>query len=134
MPALHLAIVDAHAGRELLRGRKRVESRFARRRRLPYGRLARGDRVLFKIAGGHIIGQARVACLRQLDDLTPDAVDALRRFYNDEIRAPDAYWRARLGCRYGVLIWLAGFTPRAPRLAVPRQYGGGWVLLSRTAR
>lgn len=61
MPRLHVAIIDAHAGRELLAGRKRVESRFSRQRRAPYGQVARGDQVVFKLVGGPLIGQARVA-------------------------------------------------------------------------
>jgi ASC-1-like (ASCH) protein len=114
----------------LLSGRKRVESRFARRRRLPYGRVSPGDEVYFKVSGGYIIGRSRVARVRQFDALTPRAIDTLRRRYNQAIKAPDAYWDARRDCRYGVLIWLRGFSRRVRRIPVPRQYGSGWVVLA----
>jgi hypothetical protein len=71
-----------------------------------------------------------VTRVRQFDNLTPAAIESLRRRYNRNILAPPAYWRARRHCRYGVLIWLGRFTRSLTRLALPRQYGNGWMLLS----
>jgi len=131
---VHVAIVDARAAQGLLKGRKRVESRFARRRRLPYGRISVGDLVYFKLSGGTIIGHSTALRVHQFDQLTPGAIDRLRCRFNRRIHAPASYWQARRHCRYGVLIWLSGFTARLTALAVPRQYGSGWVLLSAAGR
>jgi len=133
MPAIHVAIIDARMAASLLDGRKRVESRFARQRRLPYGRVCPGDRIHFKVSGARIIGHARAIRVREFDDLSPAAMESLRWRYNRAILAPPAYWRARRRCRYGVLIWLGAFIRRASRVAIPRQYGNGWVLLSAAA-
>ena len=127
---MHVAIVEPGFAQGLLSGRKRIESRFARRRRLPYGRVFRGDQIYFKVSGDGIIGRSRVARVEQFEDLTPAAMSSLRRRYNTDILAPTAYWHARRHCRYGVLIWLERFAAHQLNLPVPRQYGGGWLLLS----
>jgi len=130
MPGVHAAIIDPHLADSLLDGRKRVESRFARQRRLPYGRVSTGDRIYFKVSGQGVIGHAHVLRVRQFDNLTPRTIDSLRRRYNHTIFAPHAYWHARRDCRFGVLIWLGPFIRRTTRRKIPRQYGAGWVLLS----
>lgn len=131
MPAVHIAIIDTPTAARLLAGRKRVESRFSRRRRPPYGRVLVGDRIYFKVAGGQVIGHSFAKRVVQFAHLTPTLVDSLHSRYNRAILAPPAYWAARRDCRFAVLIWLTGFTRRASRLKIPRQYGNGWVLLSR---
>jgi hypothetical protein len=134
LPTSHVAIVDARLAASLLSGRKRIESRFARQQRLPYGRVSPGDRIYFKVAGGEVIGHARALRVRHFDNLTPHAIHALRARYDDAIRAPSAYWHARRKCRYAVLIWLTAFNARSCRLAVRRQYGGGWLVLEPGSR
>ncbi len=134
MSAAHVAIIDGRLAAGLLTGHKRVESRFARRRRPPYGRVFPEDEIHFKVSGCDIIGHAPVTRVRQFDKLTPTLIESLRRRYNRLILAPPAYWRARRQCRYGVLIWLGRFRGRAIRLAVPRQYGNAWMVLSEPPR
>lgn len=129
MPAVHVAIVDGEMARGLLEGGKRIESRFARQRRLPFGRVHPGDRIYFKVAGGDIIGRADARQVVLFDQLTPAAISSLRCRYNHAIRASAAYWHTRRHCRYGVLIWLRRFTRGAWPLAIPRQYGSSWLLL-----
>jgi hypothetical protein len=130
VPRIHAAIIDARLASGLLDGRKRVETRFARQRRLPYGRISVGDEIYFKISGQDIIGHAPAIRVQHFDDLTPAAIDALREKYNHAILAPRHYWRARRDCRFGVLIWLGPVRRWAGRARIPRQYGAGWVLLS----
>lgn len=130
MSRVHAAIVDARAAGGLLDGRKRLESRFARQRRLPYGRISAGDEIYFKVSGSAVIGRSSVLRVREFDNLTPTAITAIRRRYNHTILAPSAYWHARRDCRFGVLIWLGPFVQQVIRRRIPRQYGAGWVLLS----
>jgi len=131
MNAVHVAIIEARFAEPLLCGRKLIESRFARRRRPPFGRVLPGDQIYFKASGGEIIGRSLVTRVREFDDLTPPKVDALRRRYNRAILAPRPYWQARRDCRYGILIWLAEFTRDTVSPEIPRQYGSGWLSLSR---
>jgi ASC-1-like (ASCH) protein len=132
MPAHHLAILRRDVVAALLSGRKRIETRFYRHRCLPLGRIRPGDVVHFKVSGGGVIGSARVTFVREFSALTPAAVDRLRRLYQDQVCAPAQYWTARRRCRYGVLIGIGPVRGPARRFPVPRQYGGGWVVLSET--
>ncbi len=131
MPAEHVAIVTPQLGAALAAGRKRIESRFFTTRRVPFGRVARHDTIHFKLSGGPVIGRCRVARVVFYRDLTPGGIDAIRRRYNHAILAPRSYWQARRNSRYGVLIWLGPFSPRDCDLAVPRQFGSGWIVVSR---
>lgn len=126
----HLAIIQRRFVEPLLAGQKQIESRFMRQRRLPYGRIAVGDRIYFKASGGAVIGRCRVLRVRQYDRLTPDDFRELRRSHQQAICAPPDYWRSRRQCRFGVLIWL-GPVRIVPRFAPPpRQYGAGWAVLA----
>ena len=131
MPRVHAAIIDTRLTSGLLEGRKRVETRFGRHRRPPFGRVSRGDEIYFKASGGPIIGRAYVLRIQQYDDLTRGAIRAIRRKHGHLILATSDYWRARRDCRFGVLIWLGAFSPRGCPQEIPRQYGAGWVVLSR---
>ena len=130
MARVHLAIVDPAAACALLSGDKHIESRFSRHRRAPYGQVARGDTIHFKLTGGRVIGTAAVAGVQEFHDLTPPMVERLRRLYNGAVRAPARYWASRRGSRYGVLIWLGALRPVRRRLRVPRQFGRAWVVLA----
>ena len=129
MARQHLAIVSSSAASALVRGTKRIETRFSRQKRAPYGRISRGDVVYFKLCGGTVVGSAQVSAIEEFTGLTPARVDAVRRAYASRVRAPNAYWAARRRCRYGVLIWLEPLRPVPRGLTFPRQYGGGWVVL-----
>lgn len=105
-----------------------MESRLSRTRRPPFGVVATGDRVAFKISGARFIGVCRVTAVREFAGLAPSGVRRLERWYGRLVQAPAAYWAERTASRYAVLIWLAPLQPlpRPPR--VPRQHGGGWVV------
>jgi hypothetical protein len=126
----HLAIIQRWLVAPLLAGEKRIESRFMRQKHLPYGRIAAGDRIYFKAAGGQVIGLYKAVRVMQFERLSPAAVLALRRRYDHAIRAGAGYWRARRDCRYGVLIWLGRMKNVAGLAAPPRQYGSGWMILA----
>ncbi len=126
---MHVAIVQRRFAELLLDGRKRIEARFYRTRRVPLGRIGPGESILFKLAAGPTFGIARVLRVRQFHDLHPARLRALRERYNAEICAPDEYWRARCGASYGVLVWVSPLA-QPPRVFVPRQHGSGWVILS----
>lgn len=128
---IHGAIVAPAYVEPILTRRKTIETRLYRRRLLPFDRIRPGDTVHFKLAGGPVVGSARVRAVRQFADLAPADVEALRRRYNRRICAPPAFWAARRNARYAVLIWLG--RPRRPArpVAMARQFGSAWVILDR---
>ena len=129
MTRIHVAIVRPAVARALLRGVKRIETRFYHQRRPPWGRISPGDMIHFKLSGGDFIGSTQVVFVKEVAFLTPGAIDRLRRTYGRAIHAPVAYWSGRRTARYGVLIGL-GLLSTPPRsVAIPRQYGCGWLVL-----
>jgi hypothetical protein len=125
----HVAIVRPGVALALLRGVKRIETRFYRQRRPPWGRISPGDLVHFKLSGGAFIGSTQVLFVKEVASLTPRAIARLRRTYGRAIHASAAYWSGRRTARYGVLTGL-GLLSASPRsIAIPRQYGSGWLVL-----
>jgi hypothetical protein len=128
-PRQHVAIVAPWAASALLDGRKRVETRFSRSRRAPFGRVRRGDTVYFKLSGGPMLGGAQVFAVKEFAEMNAAKLAALRRQHAADAHAPAAYWALRRRCRYAVIITLGPLRPAPRDLAIPRQYGGGWVVL-----
>lgn len=125
----HVAILHPAFIELLLSGRKRIESRFSRVRRLPYGAVAVGDRVYFKSAGCSVRAVGVVSQVAYFHDLTAYDIAFIQRSFGEVIGAPAAYWEQRMGCRWGSLIWLRDVRRTRRRVVVPRQFGAGWVVL-----
>lgn len=131
MAVTHIAIVSRDVARLIASGAKHVESRLSRDRRPPFDVVGAGDTLAFKVSGGDIIGHSVVSRVRQFACLSPLGIEMLRRRYGRQVGAPVSYWRKRRDCRYAVLIWFHRLRPGPEHLCVPRQYGGGWVVVER---
>jgi hypothetical protein len=134
MRQVHVAIVSPQAARELLSGRKRLETRFLRHWRPPLGVIRAGDIIHFKLSGGDFIGTTTATAVYQLLNLTPTTLQQLRKKLDRFIRAPGSYWRSRRSCRYGCLIWIGPLAATPTTLSIPRQYGNAWITLPRRPR
>jgi len=113
----------------VLAGEKTVESRFARVRAAPYGRVAPGDLIWLKRSGGPIVGCTRAAEVRQFANLTPERVDALLDQLAGALRLDCDFAARARGCRYATLIWLAEVRALPTPLPYPRRDRRGWVVL-----
>jgi ASC-1-like (ASCH) protein len=102
----HVALVKASLARLILTGEKRVEARLSINRRAPFGRVARGDLVYFKIVGGPIAARARVAAVRTWSDLDAHGVARLAGAFESLVRGGDAFWERKARARHATLIWL----------------------------
>lgn len=129
MAGKHVAIVSRAVAASLISGIKRLESRFTRSRRAPVGCISPGDAIYFKVSGGCIIGLSIAERVVELGGLTPSAVRSLHRAYGGLVAAPRGYWQARRAARYAVLVWLSPLVTPHESVAVPRQYGSGWIVL-----
>lgn len=130
---IHVAILKEPYLEAILAGRKTIEMRLTLTNRAPFERLRDGDRVFLKRSGGPFRGTAIADHAMFLRDLTPRAIDRLRRDYNEWIRADAAHWRSKRGARYGTLIWLreverAAFGPR-----MTPHHGVAWQCLPDSA-
>lgn len=123
----HLAVFTPTLLAAIIAGRKTVETRLARDRRPPFGRVAVGDRIWLKRSGGPIVGVATVAWVRTLAEATPNQIAALFHDYPG-IAADTAYQLAKQDARFATVIGLGDVRPIAP-VRLPGRARSGWRLL-----
>jgi hypothetical protein len=126
-----VAIVHPWVARAILAGTKTIESRFSRDTRPPFGRIARGDVLYLRVAGGGYAVQAKARMVRFLEDLTPDLVARIEAELRDQIGGDDAYWRAARAARYATLVHLGRREAVSDGPSLDRQRGDrrAWFVL-----
>jgi len=113
---------------KILAGQKTVESRFSRLKSLPFGQVASGDLIYFKVSGGPVLGKAQVAQVKEYDDLTPARVNELARRYEKELAISVDFLARKLESKYATLIFLEQVESCEPWMY--KQEGrAGWILL-----
>lgn len=126
----HLAIFKGEGAELILNGEKTIESRFSSRKNPPFGQISAGDLVYIKPTGKEIIGQFRVKKVIFYDGLTNEDLLEIKESLNDAIVQDNDYWKAKLGSKYGTLIFI-GESSRfitAP-VKIPKKDLRGWVVL-----
>lgn len=125
---LHLAIFVEPYLRFILEGRKTIESRFSLKPLAPYSRVAVGDVLLLKRAGGPVRGVCRVANVWSYR-LDPKTWNMIRRDFADEISpADEQFWRERESAKYATLMRVTEVRSM-PSLHVRKRDRRGWVVL-----
>ena len=114
MISYHLAILKKPYLDAILRGKKRIESRFTKTRRSPFGQVLVGDKIFFKVSSGPVCAAATVAAVKNFENLTPKQILELKQQYNHSIGGGDEYWRSRADCKFGFLVWLENIEPIKP--------------------
>jgi ASC-1-like (ASCH) protein len=104
---VHLAVIGAEYARAILAGTKTIESRLTKTRRVPFGRVVRGERIYFLARKAGLIVTAVVERVESFSDLTPERVKLLREEYSPFIGGDDAYWKSKRESRYATLIQLS---------------------------
>lgn len=126
----HLAIFKGEGANLILSGKKRVESRFSKRRDPPFGQISSGDLVYIKPSGGDIIGQFRVKKVIFFDGLGIGGIKDIRKNYGKAIAIDEGYWKGKEAARYGTLIFIGEVDPfiTSP-VKIPKKDLRGWVVL-----
>jgi len=104
--AVHVAILKRPYVEMILRGRKTVESRLTKTRRDPFGTVAPGERIYFKISAGPFAATAVADAVACYDELTPSKLEKLKAKYNAGVCGPDAYWQMKRDSRFATFIAL----------------------------
>ena len=129
-PTIHLVILREPYLSRILSGQKRIESRFAHDRRPPFGRVAVGDILLLKGAGGPLAGLA-LATEVISRPLSAGEIHEIRRAYEHDLAIDDPdFWSAHATARYVTLVWIDDVWPLPP-LPLPRRDRRGWVIVQR---
>ncbi|MCS6800491.1 MAG: ASCH domain-containing protein [Chloroflexota bacterium] len=124
----HLAVFAPQPLADILAGRKTIESRFARDRRPPYGRVAPGDLLWLKQSGGPLVGVATAAWVEEVANLTPDRVTELFERYPG-ILADPPYRAAKRSARFATIIGLTAVRP-LDACVIAGRGRSGWRLLA----
>lgn len=130
---VHIAVVQRTYAQLILSGQKTCELRLTKNRVVPFGRVRIGDTIYFKITGGPICARAVAGGVREIEDLSPKTVRALKREVNDRVRGEPAFWAMKKHARYATVIDLRSIVAcddgpdfSRERAANPR---GAWLIL-----
>ena len=129
MANYHLVILKKHYLDAILEGRKRIESRFTRTRRYAFGRVLSGDKLFLKLSSGPVCATATVLAVKNFENLTPERILELKQRYNHDIRGRDEYWRSRMDCKFGFLVWL-GDIRVMESVRIRKKDWRAWVILT----
>ena len=84
MANYHLVILKKPYLEAILGGRKTIESRLAKTRHSPFGRVRAGDTLFLKQSSGLVCATARAAAVKKYENLTPEQIIGLKERYNDQ--------------------------------------------------
>ena len=120
----HKSVLD-----KILSGQKTIESRFSRVKSVPFGQIAVGDLVYFKLSGGSVMGYARIARVEEYDNLTPRQIDDLAKLYRQELALSEDFLARKMESKFASLLFLERVV--ATEAWNYKQEGrSGWIVLS----
>lgn len=126
---VHLAIATRPYLEKILAGRKTIESRFAKVRCAPFGIIAPGDTILFKLPGGCIRAAASVRAVQFYGPLDPGGIRALMKENARELSLDDSFQRRKQESKYATLIFISDAL-RLPPIPVEKRDRRSWVKLN----
>lgn len=103
----HLAIFIDDYIEKIFKGEKTIEARFSQDKIAPYCLVKKGDEVYLKQSSKNIIGRFIVDNVLYYQGLTGETIGKLRKEYNNEICANDAFWQSKANAKYGTLIFIS---------------------------
>lgn len=109
--AIHVAILKRPYLELILRGRKTIESRLTTTAQPPFGRIAAGERLFFKVSAGPFMATALAGRVEQFSDLNVSRMHALYRQFNAGVCGEAAYWQFKKHSRYAVFVHLREVQP-----------------------
>jgi hypothetical protein len=128
-PRTHLAVLVEPYLSLILTGKKTIESRFSRTRRVPYETVAARDVIVMKRSAGPLAG---IALIEQtwFFDLHKTPLESIKRQFAAAMAvAEDDFWDQRESMRYATLIRLSHVTPLPPLTCFKRDQRA-WVTLN----
>lgn len=127
----HLVILKREYINEILSGDKSIESRFMKRKGIPFGKISRGDKLFFKISAGPVCASGEVEKVKCVKNLTSEKIKQIRKQYGNLIGGTKEYWKTIEEKRFCVLIWLKNTRPIAEK-KINKRDRRAWVILSKS--
>lgn len=129
MSNYHLVILKRPYLEAILAGRKRIESRFTKTKRVHFGRVLPGDKLFLKESSGPVCAVAKAAAVKNFENLTHEQIAALKEQYNHLIVGGDEYWQSKVDCKFGFLVWLKD-VERIEPVRIRKKDWRAWVILT----
>jgi ASC-1-like (ASCH) protein len=129
MTSYHLVILKKPYLEDILKGKKSIECRLTMTRRYFFGRVQPGDRLFLKISSGPVCAIATVSEVKSFENLTPTKVCQIERSYNCYIGGNSEYWKSKMNCRFGLLVWLKD-VKRIEPCWINKKDWRAWVVLT----
>jgi len=129
MANCHLVILKKPYLDAILASSKTIESRFTKTKRSYFGRVLPGDKLFLKESSGPVCATAKVAAVKNFENLTPQQIIEIKQQYNHYIKGSEEYWRSKADCRFGVLVWLKDVEPIEP-VRIRKKDWRAWVVLT----
>lgn len=129
----HLAILIEPYLSLILNGRKTIESRFCRRKWMPYGMVQIGDTLILKRSCGPVVGLCKVAEVFYYD-LSDISLDDVRQRFGSAIAATEAFWNYQQQAQFVSLFRISHVT-RLPDIPCHKGKGDrrAWVVMNHAA-
>jgi len=129
MANYHLVILKKPYLDAILGGQKRIESRFTKTRHYTFGRVLPGDKLFLKVSSGPVCATATAAAVKNFENLTPRQIVEIKQRYNEYIRGSNEYWRSKMNCKFGFLVWLKDTRAIEPA-RIRKKDWRAWVILT----
>jgi ASC-1-like (ASCH) protein len=124
--ALHLAIFREPYLTFIMEGKKKIETRFAKRPCPPFNRVSDGDVVLLKHSGGDIVGICEVEKV-WFYNLDPEAFEFIKHRFGELICPADgSFWRERKDKSVATLMKVKNVIP-VNGVHIEKRDRRGWV-------
>ncbi len=102
---LHLGIFTEPYLSLMLNGKKTIESRFSKRKMLPYDKITKDDIVIIKKSSGNVVGYFTIKDIKFFDLNTTDIAD-IKKLYNKELCVSENFWLEKQNSNYATLIFI----------------------------
>jgi len=97
--------VDKEMEKYMLEGKKMIESRFSKNKRLPYKQISKDDIVIVKKSSGNILAYFTIKKVLFFD-LSKTSIMEIKAKYNNELCVNDEFWISKKDCNYATLIFI----------------------------
>ena len=107
----HLAIFSERSIKQILDGKKTIETRFSQKRIAPFGQIGIGDLVYIKPPGKEIVGQFKVKKVISIEGLDNTDLEGIKSKYGSLVSIGEQtldkkFFESHKNARYGSIIFI----------------------------
>lgn len=104
--SLHLGVFSEPCLTYMLDGKKTIESRFSKKKILPYGSITKDDIVFVKKSGGGVLAYFKIKDVKFFD-LDNYDIEKIKHDYNEFLCVDDNFWQEKRASKYATLILIS---------------------------